>query len=61
MAATIVVSANTKEEEVKKTKALQFMANNLSIDQIEKLEKMARSPKAKKLLDTNWLFLKMYI
>lgn len=61
MAATIVVSANTKEEEVKKTKALQFMANNLSIDQIEKLEKMARSPKARKMLDTNWAFLKMYI
>ncbi len=61
MAATILITGNSPEEETKKTKALQYMANNLSMDQIEKLEKMARSPKARKMLDTNWTFLKMYI
>ncbi|MFV8280558.1 hypothetical protein ACNKXS_03385 [Christiangramia marina] len=60
MAATILITGNNPEEETKKTKALQYMANNLSMDQIEKLEKMARSPKARKMLDTNWTFLKMY-
>jgi len=61
MAATLIVTANTPEEEAKKVKAFQFMNNNLSLQQIERLEQMAKSPKARKMLDTNWGFLKMYI
>jgi len=61
MPATILITANTKEEEAKKQKIFQYMNNNLSMDQIEKLGKMAESPKARKNLDNNWGFLKMYI
>lgn len=61
MATTLVVTASTPEEETKKVKAFQYMNNNLSLQQIERLEQMAKSPKARKMLDTNWGFLKMYI
>ncbi len=61
MAATILITANSKEEETKKTKALQFMANNLSLKEIERLEQMARSAKALDMLNNKWAFLKMYI
>lgn len=61
MAATIVITANSKEEEIKKQKALQFMANNLTMQELERLEKMARSAKARDMLNNKWGFLKMYI
>lgn len=61
MAATIVIMGKNPEEEKKKTKALQYIGNNLTLDQIEKLEKMARSSKARDMLTNKWAFLKMYI
>ncbi len=61
MAATLIISANTAEEVKKKTKAFQFMSNNLSIQQIERLEEMARSAKARDMLDNNWSLLKSFI
>lgn len=61
MAATIIVTASNKTEETKKAKALQYMANNLSIQEIEKLEEMARSAKAREMLNSNWAFLKSFI
>ena len=61
MAQTLIITADTKDEEIKKVKAFQYMNNHLSLKQIERLEQMAESPKARKMLDTNWAFLKMYI
>lgn len=61
MAATIIVTASNKTEETKKAKALQYMANNLSIQEIERLEEMARSSKAREMLNSNWAFLKSFI
>jgi len=61
MAANVIVTGNTPEEEMKKTKALNFIANNCSTLEIERLEKMARSSKAREMLNKKWAFLKMYI
>ncbi len=61
MAATILITAKSKVEQEKFSKALQFMANNLSVQQIERLEEMARSSKARKMLDHNWPMLKSFI
>lgn len=61
MAATIIVTAKNAVEENKKAKALQYMNNNLSVQQIERLEEMARSEKARDLLDNNWALLKSFI
>jgi len=61
MPATIIITGKTPEEENKKTKALQFMANNLSEKEICRLEQMARSAKARDMLNNKWAFLKMYI
>ena len=61
MAATVIVTGNTPEEEIKKTKALSFMANNLTEKEILRLEEMARSAKAREMLNKKWAFLKMYI
>ena len=61
MAATILITAATKQEESKKQKALQYMSNNLSITEIERLEEMARSQKAREMLTNNWALLKSFI
>lgn len=61
MAATILITAPNKQEENKKTKALQFMANNLSMQELERLEEMARSAKARDMLNNNWSLLKSFI
>ena len=61
MAATILVTASNKAEEQKKTKALQFMANNLTVQEIERLEQMARSAKARAMLNENWGLLQSMI
>lgn len=61
MAATVLVTATNKQEELKKTKALQFMANNLSLVEIQRLEEMARSKKAREMLSSNWAMLKSFI
>ena len=61
MAATVIITATSKEDEAKKQKALQFMANNLSLQQVSRLEEMARSSKAREMLDQNWEFLKSFI
>ena len=37
MAATIIVTKSNKAEEAKMSKALQFMANNLSLQEIGRL------------------------
>ncbi len=59
--ANVLVSAINKNEEIKKVKALQFMANNLSVQEIERLEEMARSSKARDLLNNNWAMLQSFI
>lgn len=61
MATTVIVTANTPAEEQKKTKALQFMANNLTTMEVERLEIMARSTKARAMLNENWGFLQTMI
>lgn len=61
MAATLIITAATKTEEAKKTKALQYMANNLSLLEIERLEEMARSKNAREMLTGNWELLKSFI
>ena len=61
MAATVIVTGSNKTEENKKSKALQFMANNLSLQEIERLEKMARSAKARDMLNNNWVLLQSFI
>lgn len=61
MAATVIITAKSKTEEQKKSKALQYMANNLTIQEIERLEEMARSSKAREMLNTNWAFLQSFI
>lgn len=61
MAATILITATHKEEEAKVSKALQFMANNLTVQEILRLEEMARSPKARDLLNNNWGMLQSFI
>lgn len=59
--ATVIVTADNKTEEIKKIKALQFMANNLTLQEIERLEEMARSGKAREMLNNNWALLKSFI
>jgi len=61
MAATIIITGNSKEEISKKRKALQYMANNLSLQEIQRLEEMARSAKARAMLNENWSMLKSFI
>lgn len=61
MAANVTVTGNTPDEELKKKKALSYIANNCSMLEIERLEKMARSSKAREMLNKKWAFLKMYI
>ncbi len=60
-ATTIIITGTSKEEVSKKTKALQYQANNLNLLEIERLEEMARSPKARAMLNTNWGMLKSFI
>jgi len=60
-ATTIIITGTTNEEVSKKTKALQYMSNNLSLLEIQRLEEMARSPKARQMLNENWPMLKSFI
>ena len=61
MAATILVTASNKAEEQKKAKAFQYMDNNLTVQEIERLEQMARSAKARAMLNENWSLLQSMI
>ena len=61
MAATVIITAKSRTEEQKISKALQFMANNLTPLEIERLEEMARSAKAREMLNNNWGLLKSFI
>ena len=61
MPETILVTAHSKAEEQKKSKALQYMSNNLSLLEIQRLEEMARSGKARAMLNENWKLLKTMI
>lgn len=61
MAATILITATLKEDETKKVKAFQYMNNNLSVLEILRLEEMARSKKARLMLNENWAMLKSFI
>ncbi|MDT0643692.1 hypothetical protein RM553_12690 [Zunongwangia sp. F363] len=61
MPATLIVTGNSPEEEIKKTKELSFIANNCSALEIERLGKMARSQKAREMLNKKWAFLKTFI
>ena len=61
MATTVIIIAKSKPDEQKKSKALQYMANNLTVQEIERLEEMARSSKAREMLNSNWAFLKSFI
>lgn len=61
MATKIIVTAPNKEGEEAISKALEYMVNNLSVLEITRLEIMARSKKAKDLLNNNWGFLKGFI
>ena len=61
MAATVIVTKSNKAEEAKISKALQFMANNLTVQEISRLEEMARSEKARAMLNENWSLLKTMI
>ena len=58
---TILVTANKQEDVKKKAKSLQNISNNLSVEQIQKLEQMALSSKAREMLSTQWDFLKSFI
>jgi hypothetical protein len=60
-ATTIIITGTSKEEVQKKEKALQYQANNLSLLEIQRLEEMARSPKARQMLNENWPMLKSFI
>ena len=57
MAATAIVTASNSGEVIKKQKALQFIANNSSLQEIQRLEELARSPKARAMLNENWAML----
>jgi hypothetical protein len=59
--ATILITGISKEEVQKKEKALQYQANNLTLLEIQRLEEMARSTKARAMLNENWSMLKSFI
>jgi len=61
MARTLLITATHKADEEKKEKAFQFMNNNLSIQEILRLEEMARSKKARVMLNENWAMLQSFI
>ena len=60
MAATILVTASNKAEEQKKAKSLQFLAT-LSVQELDRLEQMAKSTKARGMLNENWSLLQTMI
>lgn len=61
MARTLLITATHKEDEDKKVKAFQYMNNNLSVQEISRLEEMARSKKARVMLNENWAMLQSFI
>lgn len=62
MAATTILITGSDEAEVKaKQKALQYMNNNLTQLEVQRLEVMARSEKARALLNDNWPMLQSFI
>lgn len=61
MAATVLVTANNTADEKKKQRALQYLANNLSTLEIERLEQMAKSQQARAMLNENWGLLQTMI
>lgn len=61
MAATVKVTGSNPVELSKKQKALQFMNDQLSVQEISRLEEMARSEKARAMLNDNWGMLKTMI
>lgn len=61
MAATVLVTADNTADEKKKQRALQYMANNLTTLEIERLEMMAKSQQARAMLNENWGLLQTMI
>lgn len=61
MAATVKVTGSNPVELSKKQKALQFMNDNLSVQEISRLEEMSKSDKARAMLNENWSMLKTMI
>ena len=59
-ASTLVIMANTPEEANKKRKSLNVLAN-LSSEHLQKLEELARKPKAIEALDKKWGLIKTLI
>ena len=61
MAATVKVTGSNPVELSEKQKALQFMNDQLTVQEISRLEEMARSAKARAMLNENWSMLKTMI
>lgn len=59
-ATTVLITGTTNEEVQKKSKSLQAIAN-LSLLEIQRLEEMAKSKKARVMLNENWTMLKSFI
>lgn len=58
MAATVIVIAANTAEENKKAKSLQYLADNTTPLELERLEQMAKSENARGMLNDNWPMLK---
>lgn len=61
MAGAILITGKDQAEKSAKQKALQFMASSLSLQELQRLEIMARSKKARELLNENWPMLQSFI
>tara|TARA_B100000929_G_scaffold276002_1_gene250342 strand:+ start:34 stop:225 length:192 start_codon:yes stop_codon:yes gene_type:complete len=59
--ATIVVLGKTQEETTKKQESLNYLAQNATVLELERLAELAKSPKARKMLNQNWFMLKAYV
>lgn len=60
-AATIVVMGDTPEETAQKQQSLNYLAQNATAQELERLTTLAKSPKARKMLNENWWMLKAYV
>ncbi len=61
MAAIVKVTGSNSVITEKKQKALQFMNDHLDVQEIARLEEMARSKKARAMLNENWGLLQSMI
>ena len=57
MATTITIKGSNLISEKQRAGALQFMADNLSDDELNKLHQLAKSSKSRNALATNWDFI----